>query len=260
MVPLSAHWRTGLRQGLLALSLGSLPAGAHCADIWGETGLAALCADFPVAERESLHTILGEARDVLTGKEGIDPAHIRRADPKGLTPILRRAAAQGLGPLELFSDPQFAAGGSCILLLDEAALAAIDRDYDLHGLWMVRAPLAGEPDAHLAMRYMLLGQGRIIVGYPRKATVKVADYAVFTGQYDYQPYMAMDIVNTPERRALVRLRTLDGPSGSFQPFVGPLGAAIRELELAGDAIVVRYRAWGIGDREMNVRRVPISPR
>lgn len=249
-----------LRRGLSGLSLAVWMGFAHAADIWGESSLEALCAESPVAGRDTLQAVLAGAFEIVVRREGIEPARVRQVDAKGIAPVLYRAATLDVGPLELFADRQFAAGGPCVLFFDEAALAAIDREFDIHGLWMVRAPLAGEPDTYLAMRYMLLGQGRLIVGYPRKATVKVADYAVFTGQYDYQPYMAMDIVSTPQRRALAGLRTLAEPSGDFQPFIGPLGAAIRELGLAGEAIVVRYRVWGVADREMNVRRVPVSRR
>lgn len=237
-----------------------LAATAHAADIWGSSRLDVLCAEFPVVSRDALQLALGGHFDAVVQREGVDPARVHRVDPAGLAPVLQRAAALGVGPLDLFSDPQFAADGPCVLFLDETTLAAVDRQFDIHGLWMVRATVAGEPDAPLAMRYMLLGRGRLIVGYPRHATVQVADYPIFTGRYDYQPYMALDIVATPERRAHVGLRTLHEPSGVFQPFVGPLGAAIREFELGGDGILVRYRVLGGVEREMQVRHPPISLR
>lgn len=249
-----------LYAGLLALSLTGAPARASAADLWGGAGMTALCAESPVVGRDTLEAALAGYVEVVEAREGIDPARIRQVDPARLVPVLERAATAGMGPLEVFTDPQFAAGGPCVLFLDHAALAALDRRFDLHGLWMVRAPVAGEADVQLAMRYMLLGDGRLLVGYPRKGTVQVADYAIFTGHYDYQPYMALDIVSTPQRRALVGLRTLGAPSEAAGPFVGPLGAAIRELELAGREVVVRYRVWGDMAREMRVAHPPVTRR
>lgn len=233
---------------------------AQAGDLWGAAEMATLCAESAAATHDALEGALGEYREVVTRREGLDPVRIRQVDPARLAPILQRAVLAGMGPLEVFTDPQFAVGGPCVLFLDHAALAALDRRFDLHGLWMVRAPIAGDGGMELAMRYMLLGDGRLVVGYPRAATVQVADYAIFTGHYDYQPYMALDIVSTPQRRALVGLRTLGDPSDAAGPFVGPLGAAIRELELAGGEIVVRYRVWGGMAREMRVAHPPVTHR
>lgn len=145
--------------------------------------------------------------ECLQQREGLAAARIRKADPARLVPVLQRAATLGKGPLDVFTDAQFAAGGPCVLFLDESALAAVDRQFDLHGLWMVRAPVVGEGDTPLSMRYMLIGDGRLVVGYPRKATVRVADYAIFTGRYDYRPYMALDIVSNAQQRMLAGLRS-----------------------------------------------------
>lgn len=244
----------------VAAVLSVLAGGAHGADIWGAGGMDALCAESPVADTAALQGALGGAFEVVVRREGIDPAAIRKVEPVRLMPVLQRVVEQRMGPLELLSDGQFATDGPCVLFLDEAALAEVDREFDLHGLWMVRAPIVGEGETHLAMHYMLLGRGRLVVGYPRRATVRVRDYALFTGRYDYAPYMAMDVVSTPARRAMVGLRTLATPSADFQPFTGPLGAAIGELELVGGKIIVRYRVLGGIAQQLEVPHPPITRR
>lgn len=249
----------GPRVAVLAL-LAACAAHLHAADIWEPGGMAPLCAESAVPTRDDLASALGAYLEVVVQREGLAAARIRKADPARLVPVLQRAATLGKGPLDVFTDAQFAAGGPCVLFLDESALAAVDRQFDLHGLWMVRAPVVGEGDTPLSMRYMLIGDGRLVVGYPRQATVRVADYAIFTGRYDYQPYMALDIVSNAQQRMLAGLRTLGDPSGIFGAFVGPLGAQIQALELAGDEVVVRYRAWGNIEQQMRVRHPPITPR
>src|SRR5215471_5654781 len=103
---------------------------ARAADYWGDTSLNAMCEQFPPVGETALRELVGDFHDAVV-KEGIAPGALRLVQTESLVPVLKRAADQGVGPLELFSDRQFAAGGPCTLFFDHAALMAIAREYNL---------------------------------------------------------------------------------------------------------------------------------
>ena len=235
----------------------ALPRLCAAADVWAGTSLSDLCNQFEAVDRPVLQKSVGNFLDVLTNREQLSLDTVRRVDPQKVDPVLKRAVALKMGAMELFSDPQFAAGGPCLLLFDQATLFAIDKQYDLHGLWMVHAPTSA---GVLEMTFMLLGQGKLIMGYPRAAAVTVADYRVFTGVYDYQPYTAMDISNANGKHALTNVRTLGAASGANQSFVGPLNSSIKTIQLDGDGnMVVQYR-YLFADFQRRINSVAITAR
>lgn len=86
---------------------------------------------------------------------------------------------------------------------------------------------------------MLVGQGRLIVGYPFSSPVEIFDEGK-TMEYRYEPLITAKIVHSVASRGLFEVETLTSPSDSFQPFQGPMGASIKSYAVHGDKILVTY--------------------
>ena len=243
--------------GLALTILVPTPLTVRSSEIWGKGGLASFCDTLRSPDVGVLKLTFKGYLPVLERMEGFDLGQIKIATSKDISPLLSRLVQLGSGPLELFSDVEFARG-SCVLLLDQKTLLEVDDKFDIHGLWMIRAPIEGQERENVVMEFLVLGQGKLIVGYPRQATVKVKDYDLYTGKYTYEPFMSMDIIHDRGGRGLFNIKSLDTPNGEFQSFRGPLDARIYSLQVDGAYVRVRY-AWGT-DREDRIPKIPITLR
>lgn len=240
---------------LLFLYFIAIPLTSHASGLWETGGMAAFCDALPAADERMLHTMLNRHLPAVK-REGIDLRRAKIAKPKDFMPLLSRATRLGWGPLEFFSAAEFARKDSCILLLDRQTLQQLNDKYDIHALWMVSAPLE---DKHtLDMELLLLGQGKLIIVYPRPAIVRVKDYDLWTGQYSYQTYTSMGIVNNGQTRGLVNIKTLAKPDSDWLPFEGPLGADIHSLEVQPGHIRVSY--FKFFEATDQIRKIPIALR
>ena len=194
--------------------------------------MQAICEDSKVVDGNTLRSTLGAYFTHFSSWDAL--ARVRLATFESIQRILANAVREKIGPLELFSDKEFAAESGCILLFDKSTLQSIDRVFDLHPLWRIRASLKRR-EGHMEMDYMLLGGGKLILGYPGSAEVSVPDYkirvyGIESDVYEYEPLIAAEIVNTRESRGLVRLRTIKEPDGGYQPFTGPFGSQVHSME------------------------------
>ncbi|MGR8936051.1 MAG: hypothetical protein ACU837_16985 [Gammaproteobacteria bacterium] len=217
--------------------------------------MASWCATLQSADDRVMQALFKAYQPVIE-RQGIDLRQAKIAAAQDVIPLLAQAVRLGWGPLEFFTDREFASQGACILLLDRKALAEVDRRYDIHGLWMISAPLEGQQNADMA--FFLLGQGKLIVGYPRQDTVHVRDYDLWTGQYTYQPLIVMDVVNNGSHRKLANIKTLARPDSEWLPFQGPFDAEILSLEVEGEFVRVKYAL--LEEMTERIRKIGISPR
>ncbi len=236
---------------------------ALASDLWQPKSLEQVCQGLRTTDVGALRQALGDYIEVLSAREGIDVTALKLATIDEIGPILRNAVRLHVGPLELFTDVAFTASGPCTLLFDQATLAAIDREYELHALWRIRAPLRDRPEESLDMQWLLLGRGRLVAAYPRAETVRVADYAITyamtSDAYQYMPYVAADIVNDAGTRGLFKLRTLaSARDAEFSSFSGPFSAAVAALALRDRRISASYRLGFSGTAEFAEK--PISLR
>jgi len=231
----------GLLLLVFSILLGNFACPVRAGDLWKEKSLDLICRNLRAVDTNTLHSTFGEYLDVLSLREKLNVPSIKSVTIDEIRPILQSAVRLRVGPLELFTDEEFTSSGPCILLFDKETLAAIDRDYELHALWRVRALLKGRGKEFLEMQYLLLGQGKLIAAYPRTADVSVADYAMGSDAYQYRPYLAADIVNDGETRGLLNLRTLETATDmEFSRFRGPFNAAITSLILRDRRIWASY--------------------
>jgi hypothetical protein len=213
------------------------PVPVRSSELWGTGGLSSFCDELQTIDTQALKTVFKEFLPVIE-QEGIDLRQVKIVTAKDIIPLLSQATHLGWGPLELFSDVELTATKSCALLLDQQTLLEVNKKFDIHGLWMISAPIEGEEN--VSMEFLLLGQGKLIVGYPKQATVKVKDYDLWTGKYTYEPIMSMDIINKGNSRGLVNIKTLNIPDGKWLPFKGPFDAYIHSLEVEDGFIRVKY--------------------
>jgi hypothetical protein len=165
---------------------------------------------------------LGPYADRVSGAEHVRLDDVRVAHIEALECVLGRVAEQHLGVAQFFTDPLFRAGGasSLVVLLDPATLSVLDQIFDLHTIFpptVVPAP----PAAPVHMRFLLAGQGRLLMVYDGAASYAHRDdaYSIF-GNRDYQvhPFARMTIGTQHGDPALLDLAVADGPRAPLQPF------------------------------------------
>jgi hypothetical protein len=110
----------------------------------------------------------------------------------------------------------------------------------------------------------LIGYGKLIVGYPKDAWVKLPEYAI---QAHYKSYTSMRVDQQKTQRGLFEMRTLSKPDAEFDsflearaPFIGitwPI--QIHSLAMGADGPVVGYRLFGIEQQEQR-RKLAITAR
>ena len=157
-----------------------------------------------------------------------------------LREIIQKSIGFGWGTLELFTGEVLTRNGACTIFINQESLATIDNLFDLHSLWMIKAS-AGK-SGEVGMKFLLAGNGNLVMGYDIKKTqkIKVRDYDLHTGLYEYEPYISMRIRNN-KKRGVFGIKVRKSPGSRTTSFIGPLNARIKSMEVAEDQIVVSYR-------------------
>jgi hypothetical protein len=238
---------------ILLVSLFCLP--AHAESLWGSQGFGAFSAALTPASPETLKKVTSNYWPELQRRGGLDLTKVRRVTFKDIDPVLERAARQGLGTLDLFTQKELADPLSIALLLDAPTLQRINEKYDLSSVWMISACSLDMANRPLAMTHMIVGQGKLIIGYPFESSVEVME-AGESLHYRYEPFIEARIVNSQGQQGLFDVKTLNSPSGEFAPFEGPMGASINSFEIKDNAIVVNYRL-GL-EQQAHTQRKPIT--
>lgn len=227
---------------------------AHAVDLWGPQGFAGFSNALPAATESSLRDATRNYWPVLQHRAGLDPVRIRVAKFKDIDPLLDRASRSALGTLELFTQKDLADPSARSLFLDGATLRQIDAKYSLNGIWMISARTLQPDHRPMRMDYMIVGQGRLIIGYPYESPVEIMDEGKSL-EYRYEPFLEANIVNNGARSGLFGIRALNNPAGEFLPFRGPMGAIVQSLQVEGDAVVVNYHLGF--DRQAHSDKTPI---
>ncbi len=251
---------TGLRLFLagLGLLLSTLPGEVRALELtlWQPGEFEDFCQNLEPVSPVRLGAALGDYAPLVASAENIETGKIRLATATGLSAMIEKAVDAQWDSLSLFTDAPFANTQDCALLVEDTVLAALAGHYNLHSLWMTTAHSEDSPQQPLRMQFLLLGMGRLIIGYDGSGTVKVKDYEIRSGLYDYAPYTTMSIVNRPDRRGLFAIETRSGPESGVQPFIGPVNSRIASMELFGDnRILVRYRLLFSGEETVERRLI-----
>lgn len=229
--------------------------GAHADGLWGPQGFRSYGNGLPVASEESLKKVTKAYWETLRSRSDLDLKRVRVARFEDIDPVLDRASQAGLGTLDLFTQKELADPASAALLLDGPTLRRIGQKYDLSSLWMISARTLLPDHRTLSMDYMIVGQGKLIIGYPYESKVEVINDGK-PYEYRYEPYLEARVVNGPGKQGLFNIRVLTSPAGEFQSFQGPMGASINALQVDNDTVVVNY-TLGF-DQDARTRRTPIT--
>ena len=231
------------------------PLDAHAAkSIWGDGGFSGLAESLPHADPRLLEQTLGREWTNVIYRSGLEPQRVFKADFSQIDPVMERAVASKLGILELFTDIELANASSPALLLDASVLQRIDSKYDLSSVWMLSATPKGGPPNTLKMRYMIVGQGVLIMGYPHGSIVEIFDDGKVL-EYQYESVISARIIHNNKNRGLYGVRTLASPSEEFSDFRGPMGVSIKAYEVKGSRVRVEYHL--VVDQETEVAKKPI---
>ena len=222
--------------GLCFLLAGFL---SHASEVWGEKGYYHFVEGLPKASPEALDQITMDYDSVLIERLKIQGDKVRLASFKDIDPVLHRAVEGKMGILELFSLKDLADPSGHALLLDAETLKSIERKYNLNSIFMITPKSALPHRPLMSMQYMLVGQGRLIIGYPFSSPVEIVDDGK-TMEYRYEPLITAKIVHSGAARGLFQVETLTSPLEGFQPFQGPMGASIKSYAVKGDQILVTY--------------------
>jgi len=223
-------------------------------DFWGDRGYHYFIERLPNVSSEEMNRLTSHYSDDIVMRMGLDINHLRTPGFSDLDPVLNRAAKQGLGILDLFTLEEFSASSSTALLIDGETLEAINKRYDLNSVWVILAESKLPDHRPIKMSYLILGQGKLIIGYPHRAPVDV----VVDGEameYQYNPFITAKVVNEGDHVGLFAVKTLDSPKGPFGSFHGPMGSVIVSYEVKGDSILVTYNL--LVDQQTTVDKKPI---
>jgi hypothetical protein len=165
---------------------------------------------------------LGPYADRVTGAEHVRLDDVRVAHIEALECVLGRVAAARLGVAQFFTDPIFRTDSATPLavLLDPATLSVLDQVFDLHTIFPPTVTPAA-PAAPVHMRFLLAGQGRLLMAYDGTATYAHHDdaYSIFGNRdYEVHPFARMTIAMHKGEPAMLDVAIADGPRAPLQPF------------------------------------------
>jgi len=212
-----------------------------------------------------LRARLGAFSGWITGHEHVDLARVGFAPYDALACVLDRAVERGLTSSQMFSDPLFARGGGLSLFVDRDVLEAVERDYDLHSVFLID-PRPTDGKGPLGMSFFLIGQGVLVLSYPRAGAFDHPDAAFRVSvpmfgssrEYEVAPLIRMDIVEGPAP-GFDHVGTLAAPGAPLEDFVGPWNASIRSIAVRGSHIDVHAHLVFGRTQTIDVPRIQRRP-
>lgn len=175
--------------------------------------------------------------------------------------LLDQAANESIDSLTLFTLPPLQDQRSFAIVFNEELLEEVQRNYNFHALFNISAqPLDDGPV--VKMKFLVIGQRKLIVGYNRNAKIKHPDYDFATGKYDYKELFTMDTRNdSNETLGLYDIKGLSHPNGKPQWMKGPLNVDIQSLIITSDSkgqkkILIQYDLFGI--KQKLIDPIPIE--
>ena len=163
--------------------------------------------------------------------------------------LLDQAVDESIDSLTLFSLPVLQNQKSFAIVFNEELLSQIQENYNFHALFNISAPSL-EGGSIVKMEFLVIGQGKLIVGYNRNAKIKHPDYDFATGKYDYQELFTMDAGNDSRGNpCLLNIKGRSDTNGKSQWMKGPLNVNIQSLTLTSDPegrkkILIQYDLFG----------------
>ena len=211
------------------------------------------------ASREESSRVFGKYRTVIAAEVDYEKLYV--VSYTEVADLLSQAAKESIDALTLFTLPILQKQNGVAIVFDEELLRRVNKNFNFHGLFSISIP-AEEIDATVKMKFLIIGQGKFIVGYDRNAKIKHPDYGFATGYYDYRELFIMHAGKDSQGNpGLFNIKSLSAPDGKRQSMKGPLNVDVRSLTLIAAAdrqrkILIHYELFGI--KQKIIDPIPIE--
>ena len=164
--------------------------------------------------------------------------------------ILDQAAKESIDSLTLFTHPLLQDPEDIAIVLDSGLLQQINKNFNFHGLFNISTPSIDDGSA-VTMQFLVIGQGKFIVGYNRNAKIKHPDYDFVTGHYDYNELFIMEAKKDLQGNSgLFDIKGVSNPDGKPKWMKGPLNVDIHSFIITSDngdgrQIHIQYDLFGV---------------
>lgn len=164
--------------------------------------------------------------------------------------LLNQAVSESIDSLTLFSHPLLQDQKHFAIVFNEGLLTTINNNFDFHALFNISIPSLDDGPA-VKMKFFVVGQGKIVIGYNRNAKIKHPDYGFATGNYDYKELFIMDAkIDSRGTPGVVNIKGISNPNEKPQWMKGPLNSDIHSMIItAGPTgrrqIITEYDLLGI---------------
>ena len=212
------------------------------------------------SEDESIQ-IFGKYRTAIANQ--LDLQKLYFASYHEVEELLEIAVAESIDSLTLFTLPLLQNQNGVAIIFKQELLRRVNKKFNFHGLFNISTPSTDDGSA-VEMKFLVIGQGKFIVGYERNAKIKHSDYGFATGKYDYRELFLMDAeTDSKGNPGLVNIKALSEPDGKLEWMKGPLNVDIRSMILTPipggqSQILIQYDLFGI--QQKFIDPIPIEKR
>ena len=149
----------------------------------------------------------------------------------------------------MFTQPLLQDRNGSAIIFSEELLSRVNENFDFHGLFNISA-MGEKTGRPVRMTFLVVGQGKFIVGYNLNEKIKHPDYAFATGNYDYNELFIMGAkMDARGNPGLFNIKALANPDGKLHWMKGPLNVDIQSMTMTSDAtgrnqILIKYALFG----------------
>ena len=203
--------------------------------------------------------IFGEYTPIVANN--VEFKRLYRVSWEKVDALLDKAVADSIDSLTLFTLPILQNQKSFAIVFNERILEQIKKNYDFHALFNLSA-VSIEDDAIVRMKFLVIGQGKLIVGYNRNAKIRHSDYDFVTGKYDYKELFTMDSRKDSEGNpGLFNIKGISNPNENPQWMKGPINVDIQTMVLITSPngrkqALIHYDLFGIKHKIVDL--IPIE--
>ena len=209
------------------------------------------------ANKDECVQIFGKYNAIIARELDITELHF--VSYKEIEDLLDQAVKESIDSLTLFTLPPLQDQRSFAIVFNGELLEQINNNFNFHALFNISIPSVKDGSA-VKMKFLVIGQGKLIVGYNSNAKIKHPDYDFVTGRYDYRELFIMDArKDSKGNPGLFNIKGLSNPNEKPQWMKGPLNVDIQSLIMTTDPngrkqILILYDLFGIKQKSID----PIS--
>jgi len=200
------------------------------------------------APKEECVQIFGKYSTIIS--QELDFERLYLVSYEEVEDLLDQAVNESMDSLTLFTLPPLQNQKNFAIVFNEELLEQVRRNFDFHALFNISVPSL-EDSSVVKMKFLVIGQGKLIVGYNSNAKIKHPDYNFATGRYDYRELFTMDArKDSMGNLGLFNIKGLSHPNGKPQWMKGPLNVDIQSLIISSDPkgrkkILIQYDFFGV---------------